>query len=180
MILDPYGEVLAESRELGDDVVVALLTGDKIREFLGPALSAGAAARALRQARRTAASGPGTRHHPRLEGLDSMSRRTRPELTRRVERRLAQPRPDRDGTSDDSGPRPTGDAKPRPLKWSSRFNSAPQSRSGCHDAKARLDQALERKLLLLLGVLVLDARCASGLRRLQHSATPERVRRRRR
>ncbi len=30
MILDPYGEVLAESRELGDDVVVALLTGEKI------------------------------------------------------------------------------------------------------------------------------------------------------
>jgi predicted amidohydrolase len=35
MILDPYGEVLAESRELGDDVVVALLTGDKILDSSG-------------------------------------------------------------------------------------------------------------------------------------------------
>jgi predicted amidohydrolase len=35
MILDPYGEVLAESRELGDDVVVALLTGDKIQNSSG-------------------------------------------------------------------------------------------------------------------------------------------------
>ncbi len=35
MILDPYGEVLAESRELGDDVVVALLTGDKILNSSG-------------------------------------------------------------------------------------------------------------------------------------------------
>jgi predicted amidohydrolase len=35
MILDPYGEVLAESRELGDDVVVALLTGDKILSSSG-------------------------------------------------------------------------------------------------------------------------------------------------
>ena len=35
MILDPYGEVLAESRELGDDVVIALLTGDKIVDSSG-------------------------------------------------------------------------------------------------------------------------------------------------
>ena len=35
MILDPYGEVLVESRELGDDVVVALLTGDKIAASSG-------------------------------------------------------------------------------------------------------------------------------------------------
>ena len=35
MIFDPYGEVLAESRELGDDVVVALLTGEKIAASSG-------------------------------------------------------------------------------------------------------------------------------------------------
>ncbi|HLU47031.1 MAG TPA: nitrilase family protein [Planctomycetota bacterium] len=35
MILDPYGEVLAESRALGDDVVVALLTADKIETASG-------------------------------------------------------------------------------------------------------------------------------------------------
>jgi (R)-amidase len=35
MILDPYGEVLTESRELGDDVVVALLTGDKVVDSSG-------------------------------------------------------------------------------------------------------------------------------------------------
>jgi predicted amidohydrolase len=35
MILDPYGEALVESRELGDDVVVALLTGDKIQNSSG-------------------------------------------------------------------------------------------------------------------------------------------------
>jgi predicted amidohydrolase len=34
-ILDPYGEVLVESRELGDDVVVALLTGEKIASSSG-------------------------------------------------------------------------------------------------------------------------------------------------
>jgi predicted amidohydrolase len=35
MILDPYGEVLVESRELGDDVVVALLTAEKIDRSSG-------------------------------------------------------------------------------------------------------------------------------------------------
>ena len=35
MILDPYGEVLVESRVLGDDVVVGLLTGDKILNSSG-------------------------------------------------------------------------------------------------------------------------------------------------
>jgi predicted amidohydrolase len=30
MILDPFGEVLAECRELGDDVTVALCTAEKI------------------------------------------------------------------------------------------------------------------------------------------------------
>jgi predicted amidohydrolase len=35
MILDPYGEVLAESSVLGDDVVVALLTADKIEKSSG-------------------------------------------------------------------------------------------------------------------------------------------------
>ena len=35
MILDPYGEVLAESRALDDDVVVALLTGEKIESSSG-------------------------------------------------------------------------------------------------------------------------------------------------
>jgi predicted amidohydrolase len=35
MILDPFGEVLAESRELGDDVVVASLTGEKILDSSG-------------------------------------------------------------------------------------------------------------------------------------------------
>ena len=35
MIFDPYGEVLVESRELGDDVVVALLTDEKIRHSSG-------------------------------------------------------------------------------------------------------------------------------------------------
>jgi (R)-amidase len=35
MIFDPYGEVLAECRELGDDVVVALLTDEKIQRSSG-------------------------------------------------------------------------------------------------------------------------------------------------
>jgi predicted amidohydrolase len=35
MILDPYGEVLVESRELGDDVVVALLTESKVAQSSG-------------------------------------------------------------------------------------------------------------------------------------------------
>ena len=35
MILDPYGEVVVESRALGDDVVVGLLTPDKIPEASG-------------------------------------------------------------------------------------------------------------------------------------------------
>jgi predicted amidohydrolase len=35
MIFDPFGEVLAESHELGDDVVVALLTGEKIAASSG-------------------------------------------------------------------------------------------------------------------------------------------------
>jgi predicted amidohydrolase len=35
MILDPFGEVLAESRALDDDVVVALLTADKLEQSSG-------------------------------------------------------------------------------------------------------------------------------------------------
>jgi predicted amidohydrolase len=35
MILDPYGETLVESQELGDDVVVGLLTDDRIRDSSG-------------------------------------------------------------------------------------------------------------------------------------------------
>ncbi len=35
MILDPFGEVLAESQALGDDVVVALLTSEKIATSSG-------------------------------------------------------------------------------------------------------------------------------------------------
>ena len=35
MILDPYGEVLVESQALEDDVVVGLLTPDKIEESSG-------------------------------------------------------------------------------------------------------------------------------------------------
>ena len=35
MILDPYGEILAESSALGDEVVVALCTADKLRESSG-------------------------------------------------------------------------------------------------------------------------------------------------
>jgi len=35
MIIDPFGEILAESHELGDDVVVALLTPDKIEKSGG-------------------------------------------------------------------------------------------------------------------------------------------------
>lgn len=35
MILDPFGEVLVESRELGDDVVVGLLTPDKLAKASG-------------------------------------------------------------------------------------------------------------------------------------------------
>jgi len=35
MILDPYGEVLVESRALGDDVVVGLLTPEKIEQSSG-------------------------------------------------------------------------------------------------------------------------------------------------
>ena len=35
MILDPFGEVLAESQALDDDVVVALLTAEKIEQSSG-------------------------------------------------------------------------------------------------------------------------------------------------
>jgi predicted amidohydrolase len=35
MILDPFGEVIAESRSLDDDVVVALLTGDRLGQSSG-------------------------------------------------------------------------------------------------------------------------------------------------
>ncbi len=35
MILDPFGEVLVESQALGDDVVVALLTADKLEQSSG-------------------------------------------------------------------------------------------------------------------------------------------------
>ena len=35
MILDPYGEVLAESRALDEDVVVAQLTPDKLEQSSG-------------------------------------------------------------------------------------------------------------------------------------------------
>ena len=35
MILDPFGEVLAESQALEDDVVVALLTAEKIEPSSG-------------------------------------------------------------------------------------------------------------------------------------------------
>ena len=35
MILDPYGEIVAESRALDDDVVVGLLTADKIAQSSG-------------------------------------------------------------------------------------------------------------------------------------------------
>lgn len=35
MIIDPYGEIIAESRALGDDVVVGLLTNDKIEGSSG-------------------------------------------------------------------------------------------------------------------------------------------------
>ena len=45
MILDPFGEVLAESRALADDVVVGLLTPEKIDVVFRPPLSARPAAR---------------------------------------------------------------------------------------------------------------------------------------
>ena len=61
MILDPFGEVLAESSALGDDVVVALLTAERLEPVLGPALPSRPPARALRQARRAAAARAGTR-----------------------------------------------------------------------------------------------------------------------
>ena len=35
MIIDPFGEVVAESRALGDDVVVALLTPEKLEQSSG-------------------------------------------------------------------------------------------------------------------------------------------------
>jgi hypothetical protein len=35
MIIDPFGEVIAESRTLDDDVVVALLTPDKLEQSSG-------------------------------------------------------------------------------------------------------------------------------------------------
>jgi hypothetical protein len=35
MILDPYGEVVVESRTLGDDVAVALLTADTFDQSSG-------------------------------------------------------------------------------------------------------------------------------------------------
>jgi hypothetical protein len=35
MVIDPYGEILAESRALGDDVVVGLLTPEKLANAPG-------------------------------------------------------------------------------------------------------------------------------------------------
>jgi predicted amidohydrolase len=35
MIIDPFGEIIAESHALGDDVVVALCTGEKYEQASG-------------------------------------------------------------------------------------------------------------------------------------------------
>ena len=67
MILDPFGEVLAESHVLGDDVVVALLTPEKIEQSSGRRYLAGTPPRALRQAGRAAPSRPRAHHATRLE-----------------------------------------------------------------------------------------------------------------
>ena len=64
MILDPFGEVVAESRALGDDVVVALLTPEKLEQSSGRRYRAGATARAVRQARRTPTARPRAGHPP--------------------------------------------------------------------------------------------------------------------
>jgi hypothetical protein len=35
MIIDPFGDILAECRKLGDDVIVATLTSDKLTQAGG-------------------------------------------------------------------------------------------------------------------------------------------------
>ena len=65
MILDPFGEVLAESQVLGDDVVVALLTPEKLDQSSGRRYLR-AASGALRQAGRTSPAGPKARHKARV------------------------------------------------------------------------------------------------------------------
>jgi len=47
MVLDPYGDVIAESRALGDDMVVADLDASVLPNVIRQALAAGAAARVI-------------------------------------------------------------------------------------------------------------------------------------
>src|SRR5712691_1623783 len=68
MVLDPFGEVQAESRALGDDVVVTETEGREAGARPGSPLPAGAAPRAVRQAGRGASRRAGGGHGARLEG----------------------------------------------------------------------------------------------------------------
>ena len=78
MIIDPFGEVVEESRALGDDVVVALLTPQKLEQSSGRRYQR-APPRAVRQARRAATARSRTHHTAGLEGgtADNLGRRNR-------------------------------------------------------------------------------------------------------
>ena len=66
MILDPFGEIVAESQALGDDVVAALCTPEKIEQSGRPPLHPGPPARALCEARGAAARRPAAGGQSRL------------------------------------------------------------------------------------------------------------------
>ena len=51
MIIDPFGEVVAESRALGDDIVVALLTPEKLEQSSGRRYQRAPPPRVVREAR---------------------------------------------------------------------------------------------------------------------------------
>ncbi len=160
MILDPFGEVLAESRELGDDVVVALLTGDKIVDSSGR--------RYLRRAGRSS--------------MGSWSNRPRPA------RSPSQPRAG--GSSDptrnqarvashdaaDAIAKPPGDAQCTSARVVGCLLIPHPSRTGCHDAKAPLDARIDVQVCSVL----LACSCSTlvaflGLAGCTRTASPERV-----
>ncbi len=66
MIIDPFGEIIAESNALEDDVVVGLCTTRKNTGLIGLSVFTGTSARMLPKTHRTLVGYNETRHQPRL------------------------------------------------------------------------------------------------------------------
>ena len=67
MVLDPFGEIIAESRAMGDDVVVGLCTAEKMEVAGGRRYLLRQTPQPLCKTRRTAAAGPAAGHDAWLE-----------------------------------------------------------------------------------------------------------------